>query len=293
MSLRTLEYAAAESVSGIIRNGLMSATSVVTIALSLSILAAFGLLAFGLNNMAQGLLGQFEIGVFLKNGVSEAEIAEVSSQIEKLSHVTSVRLISREEAWEETKRKIGKDVNLTGIKNPLPDQLCVKLDDTHFTARTVDRIRKMPYVDDVVAARQLVERAIKVADLIKWIGIVSASVLFLVTAFIISNTIRLTLYARRREIRIMQLVGATNWFIRLPFVLEGVILGAIGACVSYLLVSGGSKYVSEIVTRNFPFVRGQFATNVDPIYFLGCMIALGCLVGAIGSLISIRRFLKA
>jgi cell division transport system permease protein len=293
MSLRTLEYAASESVVGIVRNGIMSVTSVITIALSLSVLAAFGLLAFGLNNMAQSLLEQFEIAVFLKPETSDVQTSEIFEQIKALSHVSTVRLIPKEDAWEETKRKLGKEVNLSGIKNPLPDQLCVKLKDPRFTSQVVAKIKKMPYVDDVVAARQLVERAIQVADLIKWIGIGSAGVLFLVTSFIISNTIRLTLYARRREIRIMQLVGASNWFIKLPFVLEGIILGAIGACLSFILVRSSSKYVSEVVTKNFPFLKGQYATPIEPLHFLGIMVALGCLVGAIGSLISIRRFLKA
>jgi len=290
--LRTLSYAVAESAVGIARNGLMSTASVIIIALSFGILGAFVLLVLGLNNATQSLLKDFEIGVFLEDGTSEADVAELGSHIRYMPHVASVRLMPKDLAWEQMKANLGRQIDLSGVEeNPLPDKFRVKLDDPRYTARTADAIRRMPHVGEVVEAWQVVEQMVGIADVVKWIGGLSAAALFLVAAFIISNTIRLTLHARRREIRIMQLVGATNWFIRLPLVLEGMILGAIGGGIAYLIVLGGSHYVTQEVTRRVPLFE-RFASGVDPIYFLGSMVALGCLVGAAGSLISIRRFLR-
>jgi len=292
MSLRTLNYAIEESAVGIVRNGLMSTVSVITIALSFGVLGAFALLMLGLNNATQSLLKDFEIGVFLEKGTSEADVAELGSQLRAMPHVTSVRLMPKDVAWEQMRAALGGQIELSGVEeNPLPDKFRVKLDDPRYTARTAKAIRRMSHVDEVVEARQIVEQVISIADVVKLIGVASAVALFLVTALIVSNTIRLTLHARRREIRIMQLVGATNWFIRLPLVLEGMILGAAGGGIACLLVLGGSHYVTQEVTRRVPLF-GRFVTEVDPLYLLESMVALGCFVGAAGSLISIRRFLK-
>jgi len=292
MSLRTLSYAIAESAVGIARNGLMSMASVIIIALSFGILGAFVLLALGLNNATQSILKDFEIGVFLKKGTSEADVAELGSQLRSMPHVASVKLMPKDVAWEQRQAELRGQIELSGVEeNPLPDKFRVRLDDPRYTARIAKAVRRMPHVDEVAEAQQIVEQVVSIADAVKLIGAASAGVLFLVTAFIISNTIRLTLHARRREIRIMQLVGATNWFIRLPLVLEGIILGAVGGGIAYLIVLGGSHYVTQEVTRRVPLFE-RFASGVDPVYFLVSMVALGCLVGAAGSLVSIRRFLR-
>ena len=168
----------------------------------------------------------------------------------------------------------------------------VKLDDAKYTPQTADAIRKLPRIEEVIEGRQLVEQVVKFADFVKLAGWCSAGVLFLVAAFIISNTIRLTLYARRREIKIMQLVGATNWFIRLPYVFEGTVLGAIGGGAACLAILGGGQYLNSEVTRIMPLLA-QFSSGVDPLRFYGGLVAAGCIIGAMGSLFSIRRFLKA
>lgn len=293
MSLRSLEYAVSESAIGISRNGLMSAASVATIALSFSILGGFALLALGLNDVAKSLLSDFEIGVFLQKDVSQEQVAELESKIKTMPYVATVSFIAKDAAWAKMQRDLQREVDLSGVQgNPLPDSFCVKLSDPRHTAATAKELRKLPYVDEVVEGRQIVLKVVKFADMLKLIGIVASAGLFLVAAFIISNTIRLTLYARRREIRIMQLVGASNWFIRMPFVLEGMLLGSVGGAIAFGIVVGGSRYVSEVVSRSMPWL-GQFSARVEPSQFLGGMVALGCLVGVFGSLISIRKFLKA
>lgn len=293
MSLRSLEYASVESVVGIRRNSLMSIVSITTVGLSLAILGGFVLLILGLHNVAETLPNKLEIAVFLDKDIPEADMVELDSKIRYLPHVESVQLLDADAAWEKFKRDLGDRVELGGVEqNPLPDSFRVKVDDPRYAVTTADAIRKMDHIDEVNEGRKEVEQIVRFSDLIKLIGGLSAAVLFLVTIFLISNTIRLTVWARRREIRIMQLVGATNWFIRLPLVFEGIILGAIGGGIACLLVFGGASYVTQLATEIMPLLS-QFSSSVDPMYFFGSLVAVGCLTGAMGSLISIRRFLKA
>lgn len=292
MSLRSLEHAVAETFVGIRRNGLMALASVATTALSFTILGTVVLLALGLNNVSEKVLKQFEIGVFLKEGTTKEEISELSRAIRAMPHVEKVQFIPKEEAWEQVKAEYRGQVELSGVEeNPLPDKFCVKLDHPRYTARTAAALRKLDHVDEVIEAQGIVEKVVGFADLIRYAGIVAACGLFLIAAFMVSNTIRLTVYARRREIRIMQLIGASNWFIRLPLVLEGIVLGAIGGAIACVLIFGGSRYISEIATQTLPLLK-QYSSGVDPRYFYGGLVGAGCLVGAVGSMISIRRFLK-
>lgn len=293
LSLRTLEYAAVESVVGIGRNGLMSVASITTVGLSLAILGSFVLLALGLNNVVQAQLDKFEISVWLKTDISERQVAELSKSIRSLPHVQSANLETAEATWEKIKASWQDKIELGGVEpSVLSDHFRVKLDDPRFTEATSDRIRDMTAVDEVIEGRMVVEHMTRFADLMKLIGAGAALMLFLVAAFIISNTIRLTVYARRREIKIMQLVGATNWFIRLPFVFEGTILGGIGGIIACVVVLGGTRYISRIVTQMMPLLQ-QCSSGVDPSQFFVGLVILGCFVGMMGSLISIRRFLKA
>ena len=293
MSLRNLEYALGESLVGIRRNGLMSFASISTMGLSLGILGGIVLLALGLNNGAKTLLDKFEIAVFLEEDVPVPEVAELGARIEALPHVKSVRLIPAEEGWRKLKRSLGRRVDLSGVeKNPLPDSFRVKADHPRHTVGMARALRKMTHVDEVVEAREIVELMVRMANFVRIIGALSAGVFFIAMAFIVSNTIRLTVYARRREIKIMQLVGATNWFIRLPFFFEGMILGTIGGGIACGLVLGGSHYIARAVVKVMPLVA-QFSSEVDPRQFFGGLVLLGCLMGAMGSLVSVRRFLKA
>lgn len=291
--MRSIEYAIGESLVSIKRNALMSLVSISTVGLSLAVLGAFTLLILWLNTVADSLPDKFEIAVFLDKDLPRQEVLELRFEVADLPHIESATLVPAEVGWSEFKREMGGQLELSGIeKNPLPDALRVKVDNPRYTVRTANRIRKLEGIDEVVEGRREVEQVVRFADLVKLLGGAAGIILSLVTAFIISNTIRLTVFARRREIRIMQLVGATNWFIRLPLMLEGMILGAIGGAISCGLVLGGANYATKVVTKTMPLLT-QFSANVEPLQFLAALVVVGCTVGAAGSLVSIRRFLKA
>lgn len=292
MSLRGLEHAIIESLVSIKRNGLMSLVSISTLALTLSVLGAFILLILWLHGIASTLPDKLEVAVFLEKNAPKQQVMEIRSDIAAMEHVKSATIIPAEIGWEEFKKNMGGQLELSGVEgNPLPDMIRVRVDDPRFIVGIANKVRAIPLIDEVNEGRDLVEQLVRFADLIKVLGGAAGIVLFLVTTFIISNTIRLTVFARRREIKIMQMVGATNWFIRLPLMFEGMILGAIGGALACGLIYAAASYIVKVVTRVMPLLA-QFSVNVEPTQFVGGLTVVGCLVGAVGSMISIRRFLK-
>ena len=293
MSLRGLEYAIVEAFVSIRRNGLMSFVSVSTLALTLAVMGAFGLLILWLQSVAGTLPNKLEIAVFLDKATTSEDAATIRSRVAALPHVRSADLIPADVGWREFKKSMGGELELQGVENnPLPDMIRVKVGHAERIVATADEIRAMAHVDEVNEGRSMVDGLVRFAHLIKILGGAAGIVLFLVTMFIISNTIRLTVFARRREIKIMQMVGATNWFIRLPLMLEGMVLGAIGGALACGLIWFATTHVVKAATRIMPLLC-QFSLCLEPIQFIGGLILMGCLVGAIGSMISMRRFLKA
>lgn len=291
--MRTLEFAFKESITGIIRNGLMSVASIGTVALALVVLGSFVLLAFGLNHAVESQLAKFEMAAWMTDGATDMQVADLEALIKSVPHVQSVERVSAEATWEKIKQDWKGRVNIEGVRpGSLTAHFRVKLDDPRYTTEAAEAIRKFPRVEEVIEAQQVVEQVVNFADIIKLASWGVGGILFLISAFIVSNTIRLTLYARRREIRIMQLVGATNWFIRLPYVFEGIILGAIGGGIACGLIFGGAHYLNEAVTKIMPLLT-QVSSGLDPLQFNGGLVAAGCLIGMSGSLMSIRKFLKA
>jgi cell division transport system permease protein len=271
----------------------MAMASITTVALSLAVVGGVVLLALGSNNAVQTQLSKFEIAVWLNSQVTAKDRIDLDSEIRAMPHVQEVELQTAQATWDKIKQDWQGKVNLNGVQpGALTDHFRIKLDDPRFTGDTAEAIRKLPQIEEVIEGQDVVDQVVRFADFVKLVGWCAAGLLFLAAAFIVSNTIRLTLYARRQEIKIMQLVGATNWFIRLPFVFEGTALGAIGGGVACLLVFGAAHYLEEVVTKIMPLLA-KFSSGTDPVQFYGALVVAGCFVGAAGSMVSIRRFLRA
>ncbi|HEY3298861.1 MAG TPA: permease-like cell division protein FtsX [Armatimonadota bacterium] len=296
MSFRSLEYAIKEAFSAIRRNFFYSFASIITVALTLGVLGGFVLFALSLNNAAGIELNKFEISAWLDNSKTADDITGIQQQIKGMGHVASVQFVPADQTWDNIKKNWGNDevvqnVDPKAVMSKL-DYFRIRLDDPRYTKSTSVALRAMPHVEKVIDGREIVEQVSRAADLVKYTGIGLAGLFLLIAVFVISNTLRLMVSARRREIRIMQLVGASNWFIRLPMVLEGTILGIIGGAVACGLVLGGGHYVSRWALEQLPKL-GQFSSGIEPLWLLGALVGLGWLIGAGASLISIQRFLKA
>lgn len=289
VNLSSIEFLVQEAFTGIKRNGLMAFASISTIALSLGVLGAFVLVAMGANNFTASQIGKFEVAVYMRMGVSRSQTDAIANSIKKMPDIASVKVLSPEEEWSKFKRS-NPNIESAGLQNnPLPFSIDVKVSDPTRTTYLANKVRAMQGVHAVRDGREELGRLMALARVVRGVSIAGMLVLLITAIFIISNAIKLTLYARRREIRIMKLVGATNWFVRVPLIIEGVVFGATGAFAAWLLLRLGGGYVSRTV-ESMPFM-GQFSSQVQPLELAFALILLGAIIGATGSFVSIRRFL--
>lgn len=294
MKIRTIEYFIREAVISLRRNGLMSFASVSTVALSLLILGIFLILVLNLNHMASSLESQVQITVYLKDDLSELEIREAGTRISELQGVTQVMFVDKKEAMERFKDRLGDQQGLLtalGDTNPLPNAFEVNVDRPERVKPTALAINGIGGVENTKFGQEVIEQLFKLTKMIRLFGLVLIVFLALAALFIISNTIRLTVFARRKEIGIMKYVGATDWFIRWPFLIEGMILGFGGALISVLILGRAYSAVAQQIYASLAFLplipESPFIANISMI-----MLVVGTAIGALGSTISLKRFMR-
>ncbi len=294
MKISTAEYFITESLNSIRRNGLMSLASLMTVALSLLILGVFIILVMNLNHMASVLESQVQVTVYLQDTLKEVEVREIGTRITKLPGVTRVNFIAKEEAMNRFKQRLGEQQGLLaelGEANPLPNSFEVKLDRPDRVKPVALAIAQLKGVEAARYGQEVVEQLFSLTRMVRIFGVVLILFLGLAALFIIVNTIRLTVFARRREIGIMKYVGATDWFIRWPFIIEGVLLGFLGACIAVLPLTQFYSMLTGQVYESLAFLpllpKYPFMGYVN--IFLLCA---GIGIGALGSVISVKKFLK-
>jgi cell division transport system permease protein len=274
------------------RQGLLVLACVSTTTIALTILGGFVLMAWHVHSIADALPRRFEVHAFLKKAASRDQAAALMREVKELPGVAQVRLVTKEQAWSQFREGYAYKSDLEGLsENPLPDKIEITAATPEKTLAVADMVRKMPHVDEVREGREVLQKLLSIAGVVRMAGIALALLLALGTAAIISNAIRMTLFARRRDIRVMQLVGATNSFIRLPFLLEGLVEGALGGALACGLMALGLQYLTGRVLPDLAFVN-EFRLTLNLPVFCGTLVAGGALLGAFGSLFSMRRFLR-
>lgn len=275
------------------RQGLMAFACVSTSAIALTTLGAFVVLAWQVNTIAETVTRGFEVHAFLTISASRDDAEAMVQQVQSMPGVVRAKLVPKEEAWSAYRKHYPHRQDLEGMTdNPLPDKLEIVAASPHQTLAIAESVRQLPQVARVNEGRDVLRRLLAIAGIIRLIGLALALALGLGTAAIIGNTIRMTLYARRRDIRVMQLVGATNRFIRLPFFMEGAVVGAVGGGVAAGVMAAAMHYLSNRVLTDLPLVS-EIRLTLEPGLVCPALVAVGALLGAAGSLASLRRFLRA
>ncbi|SFL45882.1 permease-like cell division protein FtsX [Pelosinus propionicus] len=294
MKIRTMEYFIKEALSSLRRNGLMSFASVTTVALSLLILGMFLVMVLNLNNMASTLESQVQISVYLQDGLTDLEMREVGTRITKIPGVVQVNFVGKEEAMSRFKERLGEQqglLNALGEANPLPNAFEVKVDKTERVKAAAQAMMQFKGVENAKFGQEVVEQLFALTKMVRIFGLIIIVFLALAALFIISNTIRITVFARRKEIGIMKYVGATNWFIRWPFLLEGMMLGFGGALVAVLFLNETYGVLIHQVYESLAFLplipQYPFITNISVV-----LLVTGTVIGALGSTISLRRYMQ-
>ena len=293
-SLSTKEYFVRETYKSIRRNGLMSVASVSTVALSLLVLGMFLLLFLNTNNLAQYLESQVQITVYMQDEADGDVLDATRTKLEGLPGVEKVTPVTKEEALERFKERLGEQQNLLnslGTDNPFPYYFEVEVDAPERIAELTPQIGEMEGVETAKFGQEVVEQLFQITKILRIGGILLVVLLAFATLFIIANTIRLTVFARRREVNIMKYVGATDWFIRWPFMLEGMTLGFFGSLISITIID--ISY-SALLSRIYSTLA--FLPMLPPypmlIYVDLFIIISGTAIGAAGSYVSLRKFLR-
>jgi len=278
-----------EVYRNIIRNSWMSIAAITIVTLSLAVFGIFLVILFNINFLFDTILSQLEITAYLRPKITKKEIFTIRRELLTLPGVTRVKFISREEALHRIEAML--HIELASKRNPLPNSLEIRVKNPDYISVVVEKLKSFSAIEKVNYGQQLTEKLVILARTIKIIGLIISLILLIITLVIISNTIRLTVLARSDEIEIMQLVGATSWFIKWPFLLEGLFYGLLGSILSISLLVFFYKGISARVQAILPFLPVINASEVSvPLGII--LIITGISIGVLGSSISVSKCLK-
>ena len=286
-----------DSFKGVFRNFSLSLASISCIVITLIVVSFAIVLSYNVNNFTKTIEKDVTIVSFIENGISEDEINIIKDKINLIDNIESVTFDDKESITKEmmdssdTFKSILENMELE--ENPIQSTYLVKVKDINGIKEVADSIKEIEHITAVKYGEGLVEQLIETFTIVKKISIGAVIALIIVTAFLISNTIKITIFSRRKEIEIMRLVGASNLNIKIPFIFEGLILGVIGSIIPVLITVYG--YVA--LYRNFngqlfsPFIK---LTRPEPFVYQvsAALILIGMLVGMFGSLRAAKKHLK-
>ena len=296
----SFNYLVKHGVTNLWLNKLMSFASIGILAACLVLIGGSALISVNVRDIFRNIEEQNEMRVFLLETVTDAEIDSIEKRLDSITEVSEFRFIGKEEALEEARKLLGDNANiLDGYidENPLAVSFTLKLSDISKTREIYDELSNMHGVEQVNAMNEVADTLTGLERTLLIFGGIVVSILILASIIVIQNSIRLTTYARRREINIMKYVGATNAFIRLPFLVEGILVGVIAAALAFGLLFGIYRGVIEIFeTSSISWVKqvsSQIVAFRSVAWYLALFfVASGVVLGTIGSSSAIRRYLK-
>lgn len=296
-AIRILGRSIRDAAKSVIRNFSLSMASVSSITITLLVVSISMVLSANVNNFAVLVEKDVTIVAFIDNTADDEDILKIEQKINKLKNVESYEFQSKEEITKEMMETSDVFKNIMGEwsldENPIQNTFLIKVSNIDEIGKTAEEIKKMDYVSVVKYGEGMVEQLVKIFEVVEKISIIIVVSLILVTAFLIANTIKITIYSRKTEIGIMRLVGASNVTIKIPFMIEGLFLGILGSIVPIVITTYG--YMS--LYKNFngqlfsPFIK--LISPTPFIYYVsGILLLIGVLVGMFGSWRAVRRHLK-
>lgn len=291
-------YLIGEGFRNVFKNKKSTGASLMIMCATMLIFGLFFVIGENVNHMVKEVESQQGMQVFLNKEVTEAQITQVGEQIKKLDNVGKVEYVSKEDALDSLKVRFGdKGDLLNGYyeKNPLKPSYVVTLTDLEKSDEVKSQIENLENVSNIEVRDKTIEALINVANGVRIVSGVILVLLIVISVFIIANTIKLTVHARRKEISIMKYVGATNGFIRWPFIVEGIIIGIISALISILLLGLSYNFATEkLLTSSITSMVEFSLLTFSDIFGLVMVVylGLGIGIGILGSVISMRKYLE-
>ena len=297
-SIRTLQRYFRDAFKSVIRNFSLSLASISCITITLIVVATSILLSYNVENFAESIRKDVTMVVFVDKTAKEEDLKQIKHEIQKIDNVDKITFKSKAETAEETKSKIEAVAPLvdmwTDETNPLLDSYMIKVKDVAIIKDTVAQIQKIDKINSISYGEEVVDQLVTVFKVIEKVCIGAVVALIIVTAFLITNTIKLAIYSRKTEIEIMRLVGASNIAIKVPFIIEGLFIGILGAVIPIILTIYG-------YTTLYNYFGGQvfgssLATLLPPVPFVYLvsllLLLIGAAVGMFGSYSAVRKHLK-
>ncbi|HSJ37893.1 MAG TPA: permease-like cell division protein FtsX [Planococcus sp. (in: firmicutes)] len=293
MKARTILRHFRESLKSLGRNGWMTFASVSAVTVTLLLVGVFVLIMMNLNKVADDLENDVEIKSFVSLEADKASVTEMETAIKSMSGVDTVNFSTKEDELSDLVLDFGDEFSLFEQSNPLLDVFYVKATEPQQTENVAKEISQLEGIAEVKYGEGKIEKLFAFLNTGRNVGLVLILALLFTAMFLISNTIRITIIARRHEIEIMKLVGATNWFVRIPFILEGMWLGLLGSIIPIGLVVALYYNVTEFATPKLSGEMIQLLDFAPFIYQVSALILLmGVFIGVWGSFMSIRKFLR-
>uniref|UniRef100_UPI003FF0DCE2 permease-like cell division protein FtsX n=1 Tax=Candidatus Fimenecus sp. TaxID=3022888 RepID=UPI003FF0DCE2 len=291
----SLKYLTHEGFRNVWVNRLMSLASVTVLMACLIIMGAGIMIYFNINNVVDKVQSQNVVMVYVADDASEDEATQIGTSLKGISNVESCEFVPKEVAFQEQIQSMGGDAALfEGFDEiPLPDAYKVTVKDLSQFENTVSQIKQINKVDSVRENSDLASKLLSLRHAVSIVSVGLVIMLFLVALFIISNTIRITMFSRKLEISIMKAVGATNWFIRWPFMIEGMILGTISGIVSLGVLWGLYAVAEKVFAQTLSLIGFSLVPFSEYWWqILLVFVAIGLFTGGFGSLVSMAKYLK-
>jgi cell division transport system permease protein len=289
-----LGYFARETLISLRRNLLMTVAGILTVTVSLLLLGGILLFQQWVDHGTEKWKHGVEFEVFMKPDATQQQIDAVRNDLDHDRQVRSAKFLSKEDAYEEFKRifRDKPDLVTSVDATALPASFRVAPKDVKQTKQLAEKYNTRQGVDESQTADKAIKQLIDITNFLRYLFIAISTILIASSLFLIVNTIRLATFARRREIEVMKLVGASNWFVRIPFMFEGLAQGAVGAGLAVSGVFALQYLLSQVDTSQGNFFRGYFVTTGDAAVISIGLLFGGAIIGAVGAGVGIRRFLQ-
>jgi len=290
-------YLLGEGFRNVFHNKKSSGASLAIMCATMLIFGLFFMIIENLNNAVETLETQQGIQVFIQKTATDAQMEQIGEQIQAIEGVNKVTFVSKEDALNQTKEKLkDKQALIAGWdeSNPFKASYLVTLTDLKLSSQVQDEIKKIDNIDSIQSRDETINGLVAIANGVRIVSAVILTLLVLISIFIIGNTIKLTVHARRKEISIMKYVGATDSFIRWPFVIEGIIIGIVAALLSILVLGIAYSLITNAAANSIISTMGiklLSFTDMTTLLVIVYMV-LGIGIGALGSSISMRKYLQ-
>ena len=302
MKYKVLSYLIGEGIRNVLKNKKSTAASLFIMCATMVIFGVCFIIGENVNNIMNELEMQQGMQVFINKAATEKQITELGDKIKSLNGVNTIEFVSEEDALNKVKEMLKDKKNLiSGYEedNPFKASYVVKLTDLKQSSDVKSQIEGLENVESIEMRSETINKLMSITNIIRVISVAILILLVVISIFIIANTIKLTVHARRREISIMKYVGATNNFIRWPFIVEGIIIGVISAAISIMILGVGYKFICDFTYNSMILgTEGMSSMNISLLSFSDMFtlivivyLALGIGIGALGSVISMRKYL--